>query len=220
MVKITVEKLPDDRDLIIPVSVYLRGGEAEIVCAEPFESIAREYAKESDLLSGAALKRLFEKVDPVMRGMGYRMPEDSFELDYVGVLEVSPECGEHTTKIGKEALNTENLTDIDLAEAAEAHQESFVCEENGRIVSVAVENFADDDFVEIAAETAEPYRRRGYAYSACAALCRDIIEAGYAVRWQCEETNLTSVALAEKLGFRAIGRDMYMCYYLNGNGEN
>ena len=215
---VTVEKLPDDRDLLIPVSVVLRDGEpARISCYAEFEQVAAEYADRygGDLLSREAVGFLFERIDPVMRSRGYSMPQDAPETDFVGLLFVAPEPGKHEVVNADLAAQAQNMTDIDLDEAAAFHQEAFVCLADGKVVSVAVENFAGDDYVEIACETAADYRRRGYAYSACAALIRDIVGAGYAVSWQTSESNTPSIMLAEKLGFKRCGREAYFCYYLN-----
>lgn len=218
---VKVEDLPDDRDLLIPVSVSLDGDKALITCFEQFYGSVCEYAER---YSGAPLSRdaldfLFSAVDPGMKRLGYSMPDDRFEIDCVCILNAVPEAGYRNAVNAERAVDLPNLTEIDLAEAGDLHQAAFVCVEDGRVVSVAAENFAEDGCVEIACETAEAYRRKGYAYSACAALCKDIISDGYSVRWQCSEENLPSVALAKKLGFAGTGREMYMCYYDEGNGE-
>ena len=216
---ITTEDLPDDRDLLIPVCASIRGDTVDITCFEEFSVIAKEYGERYSTapLSDAALGSLFFSLDPIMKSRGYAMPDDRFEIDWVGVLERAPEPGGVVSLNAIDAAPYENLTGIDLAEAAELHQEAYVCIAEGKVVSVAVENFAEDGYVEIACETAEAYRSQGCAYSACAALCRDIIVDGYSVRWQCSADNAASVALAEKLGFEEIGSEMYMCYF---NGEN
>ena len=220
---ITVEDLPDDRDLLIPVNVSTYDGEdAALTCFAEFKETVREYAEKysGSLLSRDALGYLFSKVDPVMKARGYSMPDDAFEIDLVALLREAPEKGPCAAVNSKNARGLENLTGIDIDEAAMLHQEAFVCVEDGKIVSVAVENFCEDGCVEIACETAEGYRGRGYAFSACAALCRDIMDGGYAVKWQCSENNAASVALARKLGFTPVGREMYMCYFSNENGED
>ena len=216
---ITTEDLPDDRDLLIPVCASIRGDTVEITCFEEFAGIAKEYGEKFAFapLSDAALGELFSAIDPVMKSRGYAMPDDRFEIDWAGVLDRAPVSGGVLVFNAIDAAPYENLTGIDLAEAAELHQEAFVCVAEGKVVSVAVENFAEDGYVEIACETAEAYRGKGCAYSACAALCRDIVGDGYSVRWQCSADNAASVALAEKLGFEKIGSEMYMCYF---NTEN
>ena len=215
---ITLEELPDDPDLLIPVSVVLRDGEdARISCYAEFEEAVRGYTEafSDDLLSREAIAFLYSRVDPVMKARGYSMPDDAIEIDYIGMLSKCLPAGEHEAVNADRASDLENLTAIDLDEASQFHQEAFVCVADGKVVSVAVENFAGDDYVEIACETAADYRRRGYAYSACAALIRDIVDAGYAVSWQTSERNKPSLLLAEKLGFRQCGREVYFCYYQN-----
>ena len=219
---IKTEDLPEDRDLLIPLSVAVYDGEdARITCFGEFADTAQRYAGlfSDALLSREALGYLFSEIDPAMKRRGYAMPGDRFEIDVVCSLDRAPAQGGVVTVNAIDAFAYENLTTIDLAEAATLHQEVFVCVADGKVVSVAVENFAEDGFVEIACETAEGYRGKGCAYSTCAALCRDIIAGGYSVRWQCSEDNPASVALAGKLGFKEIGREAYMCYYAGESGE-
>ena len=220
--RIIIEDLPDDRDLLIPVSVALScDGAAEITCFEEFAETVGEYSERfsGDLLSREALEFLFTRIDPVMKARGYAMTDDEFNVDFVGTLDSQPSPGGVVVLNAIDAMAYENLTEIDLAEAAGLHQEALVCAADGKIVSVAVENFCEDGYVEIACETAESYRRKGCAYSACAALCRDIISDGYKVRWECSESNEGSVALARKLGFKETGRSAYMCYFREEDEE-
>ena len=218
---IIIEGLPDDRDLLIPISASYDGKELNITCFEEFAGTAREYAERygNDPFSREALDFLFRSVDPGMKACGYAMTDDSFEVDWVGTLTELPAPGEYTALNAKDASGLVNRTDIDLDEVAKLHQTAFVCVNGDAVVSVAVENFEEDGSVEIAVETAPEFRRMGYGYSACSALCRDIISDGFTVRWQCPECNAESLALAAKLGFIRTGKDMYMCYYRKDVGE-
>jgi GNAT superfamily N-acetyltransferase len=72
-----------------------------------------------------------------------------------------------------------------------------------QICSEAYAYFAALGTIEIAISTHEPYRGRGYATLACAALIQDCERQGYQTYWNCARQNLASAALARKLGFRS-----------------
>ncbi|HET9224331.1 MAG TPA: GNAT family N-acetyltransferase [Roseiflexaceae bacterium] len=71
------------------------------------------------------------------------------------------------------------------------------------ICSEAYAYFAALGTIEIATSTREPYRSRGYATLACAAIIRECEQQGYQTCWNCAKQNLASAALARKLGFRS-----------------
>jgi len=55
---------------------------------------------------------------------------------------------------------------------------------------------------ELGAITVEPYRGRGYATMTCAYLILACEQAGYSTYWNCAMTNVPSVAVARKMGYR------------------
>jgi RimJ/RimL family protein N-acetyltransferase len=70
-----------------------------------------------------------------------------------------------------------------------------------QICSEAYAYFAALGTIEIATATHEPYRRRGYATLACAALIQECERQGYQTYWNCASQNLASASLARKLGY-------------------
>jgi GNAT superfamily N-acetyltransferase len=70
-----------------------------------------------------------------------------------------------------------------------------------QIYSEAYAYFAALGTIEIATATHEPYRRRGYATLACAALIEECERLGYQTYWNCASQNLASASLARKLGY-------------------
>ena len=54
---------------------------------------------------------------------------------------------------------------------------------------------------EISIETAEPYRRRGFATLAACAFIEQCLEQGLRPAWSCWDNNIPSQILAQKLGF-------------------
>ncbi|MBQ4055116.1 MAG: GNAT family N-acetyltransferase [Clostridia bacterium] len=213
---INVENYPDDPDLVIPLAItYRDGGDYDISCYPDTCDIAAEYAERfsDSLFSDEAAAFLKERFDRMFSERGY---EGHIEDDTVYYLDTPVARDESlNVKNARDAVGLENLCEIDLKEAAELGQEAFVCVEEQRIVSVAVENYTHKSETEIAVETAEPYRRRGLAKAAASALCNDIIASGGAVTWHCSADNNASCLLAEAIGFRTDGREMYFCYYEN-----
>jgi len=55
--------------------------------------------------------------------------------------------------------------------------------------------------MEVGATTAESYRQRGFATSACASLIRACEARGLSTWWDCAKQNVPSVKLAQKLGY-------------------
>jgi GNAT superfamily N-acetyltransferase len=73
--------------------------------------------------------------------------------------------------------------------------------------------FAALGTIEIAVSTREPYRRRGYATIACAALIQECERQGYQTYWNCAKQNLASADLARKLGYRAEREYRLLAWY-------
>lgn len=61
------------------------------------------------------------------------------------------------------------------------------------------------DETDIGVETAEDFRRKGLAYTAAAAMVKDILESRRKPVWACHANNAGSAKLAEKLGFVRAG---------------
>jgi RimJ/RimL family protein N-acetyltransferase len=78
-----------------------------------------------------------------------------------------------------------------------------VCLMHGdEILSEAYAGKAIAGIRELGAITAEPHRNRGYATMTCAYLVLACERAGYDTYWNCATTNLPSVAVARKMGYR------------------
>ena len=211
-ININVENYPDDTDLLIPFSVsYREGGDYDISCYADSLEIVGEYAERfgNSIFSNEAIAFLKDRLDGVFAPKGYEL---QIEDDRVYFLENTVDGGNIAVN-SRDALEYTNLCEIDLTEAAELGQEAFVCIEDEKIVSVAVENYTHKGETEIAVETAPAYRRRGLAKAASAALCNDIVNTGGSVTWHCSFENRPSCLLAEKISFRLDGRELYFCYY-------
>jgi hypothetical protein len=77
-------------------------------------------------------------------------------------------------------------------------------EAEGRIASVAYAHrsgILEDKVADLAVETAEPYRRRGYAQTAVSAVVGVLAAAGGEARYACAPDNLASQSTARSVGF-------------------
>lgn len=63
-----------------------------------------------------------------------------------------------------------------------------------------------DTEIDIGVETDEQFRRRGFAFAAAAAMCRDILSQGKMPVWACHAENTGSQKLAAALGFVHCGQ--------------
>ena len=86
---------------------------------------------------------------------------------------------------------------------------------DGRIVSGASSYSRYRKGIEIEVDTALEERRKGLAGAACASLIMSCLEEGLYPSWDAQ--NLTSVHLAEKLGYEL--SHAYVAYERNGNGS-
>ena len=77
---------------------------------------------------------------------------------------------------------------------------AVVTEADGRAVSWAWSVRESDRAAECAVETAESFRRRGFAYQAAAAWVNGVLATGKVPFYSCDEDNDASRALAERLG--------------------
>ncbi len=63
-----------------------------------------------------------------------------------------------------------------------------------------------EPFVDVAISTLPDYRCRGYARAAASLVASEVQKAGHTPIWSCAPTNLSSLAVAAKLGFREVSR--------------
>ncbi len=61
-------------------------------------------------------------------------------------------------------------------------------------------------FVDVAISTLEPYRCRGYARAAASLVCAETQKRGHTPIWSCAPTNISSLQVARRLGFKEVSR--------------
>jgi RimJ/RimL family protein N-acetyltransferase len=80
----------------------------------------------------------------------------------------------------------------------------------GRLVALAQTSALGERFADIGAFTNAAFRGRGYATAAAAIVCWWAQEGGRVPVWSCGEDNAASLRVAEKIGFREVGRRVYL----------
>lgn len=91
---------------------------------------------------------------------------------------------------------------------------------DGKIVSAAAENpifgeANEGDTIDIGVETDMMYRGCGYGASNVAAISECILDKGKKVSYIAGSRNASSIRLAEKVGFTAIGKEYQCVLYKN-----
>jgi GNAT superfamily N-acetyltransferase len=77
---------------------------------------------------------------------------------------------------------------------------------DGRPVSFCYQGWTTETLWDIAIDSLEPYRRRGFAALVVTHLIRLLAKEGLRPVWGAEERNVPSMGLARKLGFRPVDR--------------
>lgn len=77
---------------------------------------------------------------------------------------------------------------------------------SGEVVSEAYSGYVSANSFEVAVNTNEKYRQKGYAKIVCEKLIASMYEKGYKPRWSCESQNIASNSLAKKLGFTCVNK--------------
>ena len=90
----------------------------------------------------------------------------------------------------------------------------FATLEGGALVcTCGVNDFIDENTVEIAVETVEKYRGNGYARSCVTAMVNYLISEGYSAAYLTYPDNTASIALAESCALDLYSRDYhFVCY--------
>ncbi len=77
---------------------------------------------------------------------------------------------------------------------------------DGMIVATGSTYGLAEPFADVAISTLEPYRCRGYARAAASLVCAETQKRGHTPIWSCAPTNLSSLQVANRLGFREVSR--------------
>ncbi|MBQ8696936.1 MAG: GNAT family N-acetyltransferase, partial [Clostridia bacterium] len=110
--------------------------------------------------------------------------------------------------------NIENYTDLTDTDFSTDEFPVFATLYGGSLVcTCGVNDFIDENTVEIAVETVEKHRGNGYARSCVCAMVNYLTDKGYEVAYQCYPDNTASMALADACGLSLYSRDYhFVCY--------
>lgn len=211
-----------DFDVIVPVSIFVpsNGDEPLFTAYNSVWDICEAYEADNrdDLMNPDALAKLCRDITPAIREMGY-------DVDLKGsrvILEYRiNSTNESVEKYAQHAVIIRSYEEIRELECPLLHvpdpEDGNVCSvviENGVVCSSAdINDYSDDDSVEINIETASAYRGKGYGTIATAGLIRHLLNDGNTVAYNCAEKNISSSAIAKKLGMTLQGKSFnIICY--------
>jgi RimJ/RimL family protein N-acetyltransferase len=79
-----------------------------------------------------------------------------------------------------------------------------------RLVGIAHTSAMTDLYADIGVATLEAYRNQGISAAAASLVCAGVQESGRTPVWSCGEDNWASLRVAEKIGFTAMGKRIYV----------
>lgn len=212
--------LNESFDLIVPFSMIADcDSETVDICVyDRFRLLAEAFAERytEDPFGEEAQRYLASVIHMPLSNLGYGAPVHRRTVLYTadpGYLPpISTAAALPIAEIGDEI---EDLTVLEI----DPTLPGFGTVQNGSLVSAAVCNDPmfdlDSDSVEIAVETAEPYRRSGCGAANVAALAAALTAQGKTIRYQCSADNLPSRRTAERAGLTFRAEQYYLCAYLN-----
>ena len=165
-----------------------------------------------DLFADDTLRTLGEIVAPYLEKTGYvREKQGTLRWYHSFVCYNKDKIDPSVILPSTKKLNTlryENLTTFDLKELKEYKLPAFVTVVDGKVVSIATVNpySKGQRMLEITAETAPAYRKRGYGASNVAALADYLLRHKHTVAYCCSRYNSGSIKIARKVGLTNDGR--------------
>lgn len=204
---------PYKDDMIIPISVSFLNNNLNIDVYEELLPVAKEYLKrfEGRYFCEEALIFLDKSIDIE----GYVRYDDP--LEYYIVFE-----GASAVKSDIEVVDIANAvyevdeTEFEADVIREEKQPASLIIRDGRIAAIAAANYLiedDEEEIELAVETLEEYRGRGYARAVLCDMANKVIGMGKRPTYRASCFNKASIATALSCGFSEIGKEYYYnCY--------
>lgn len=202
-----------DYPAIVPFLIQEQDGEIYIEAYSGIEDLAEQYELrfENEYFSDTALKWLDLNIRDYLDQNGYYREERGVMRWYHAYI-LSDADRVNTSLIREDSIMlkepVKSKTLIKPKEHLELSMPVFATVIDGIAVSIATVNPHSDDqnCLEITAETAVDYRKRGYGASNVTALSKYLLENGYSVAYCCSRYNRASKKIAEKIGFENDGR--------------
>lgn len=209
--------LDEKSDLIVPFSVIVSNDCMEVCAFARLRQLADAFAERfsDDPFTKEAQQYLESILGRQITNWEYGKPVHRCTITYVAEKDtvIANAALPETIPIASLPENTEDLTFLEL----DPSLPGFATVIDGKIVSAAVCNdpffSPQDTATEIAVETSESYRRRGYAVSNVAALAAFLQNQGKTVRYICDADNLASCKTAARAGFTVESKGYFLCAY-------
>ena len=218
--------LGEKTDIIVPVDIFVPDDGSGCVmtsyscCADFVRTFDERYG--GDPLSKEAYSFLSSKMSPFADALGYDADKKSH---YTVVEYLFPHDGKlpdgaiidgtrlFSSSEEADGLKVLTLHGIDPDPDDDDDQAAGFVIDGSIVACASINDYSDDGAVEINVECAKKYRGCGYGTSCVALLVDHLTSRGFDVSYKCRETNKASARIAEKLGFRRVGRRMsYVCY--------
>lgn len=199
---------------VVPLLVEETDGDVEIEAYAGIEDIATEFHAKflKNPFTKEAIDWLDQRLLPYVEGLGYfrectgkyrwYLSYEAFDFQSLAVDRIRPDSvrlcdGDYDVQVS-----------FSLIEQMDKGLPAYVTLLGDKIVSIATVNEHDSDqkMLEMTVETAPGYRQKGYALSNAVCLARELIEQGYRVAYAVSRYNRASQKVAEKAGFRRVGR--------------
>lgn len=214
--------IDNEFDCVFPISYELYyGKELKIATFERFLPVAKKFESlfGNDPFNVEAINWIHENFCKSARDNGYEPDEKAaskwiltHKIDNVNQINRSI-INNSTIRLDK-FCRQKNLTTFKFDELFEQELTAFATSIDGKIVSIASENYSEyDNIAEITVETAPDYRKKGYAASNIAALAECLINDYELVAYNCSCKNIASQKSAVRAGFINDGKAYYyVCY--------
>lgn len=208
-----------DAEVAVPFELTLRDGEALAEYYPAAKPLAEAFLKkfgtdEAQLMSADAIKWAVEHFGELLEKYGFTLSPDSEDcyIDFA-LAPLERELADNIIRLsGGEGFT--DLTETDIEGLCEAGYIIYAAVVGNNIVAVA--NTGEPIYedtpceVEIGVDTAEKYRKKGYGKACVAALIGELRRLGHTAHYECASSNAASIALAEGLGGRVIGKKIYI----------
>ena len=207
MIKITQ---PYKEEVLFPFCLRQTKEELIIEVYSEFLTVAKEFEKRfsNSPFSDEALRFIDENIEID----GYERNDEYNDYYLLYALEGELDINTDGVVSLCEAKYERDRTDFELDFVKEEGLPAFVIVDNGEIASVCSINFETEDDetdCEIAVETLEEYRRRGYAKKVIAKMSNYLIKSGKRPTYLCSVKNKASLELIKGLGFILSEKEFY-----------
>lgn len=207
-----------DFDIAIPFRLSLKnGGEPEITVFPSLRETAVEFIKNfktaDEIFKSETIEWVRRRVAPFCFDRIFVLSDTGTEhfINY-RLKSTNSSFIQNSTRRIDDLRGLENLTSYDIEAMIEFGHICFGTVIDGKILSVVCTNYPfdpedEENEFEIGVETAEAVRGKGYALSNCAAVAKFLKENGRDVLYECEDSNIPSRKLIERLGGEEFARN-------------